>query len=161
MTRHSALFLATFVLALLLLFRAADALLNSLRARTWPAVDAVVIDSGTGWVEHQRANYKSLLSYELHVRYTYEVAGHRYTGSQIRFSPWGTNENFNPFMLSILRRYQVGAQVRAHFNPANPSDCVLEPQFVLADWAFLLGGLASGICCVGYMRRVQAEKTQM
>jgi len=161
MTWNSLRFLATFVLAMLLLFRGGAALLQSFQARNWQTTEAVVTESTAGWVGHQRAMYKSVMSYELHVRYAYSVNGRAYTSLRVRFSPWGPNENFNPSISNILNRYPVGTQVHAHFDPLDPAHSVLEPAPTLSDWIFLSASLVLTINCVRYGRRAEEDKAAL
>lgn len=148
MIGNSLRFLLTFVFAMLLLFRGGGALLESFQARSWQTTEAVVTESTAGWVGHQRAMYKSVLRYELQVRYVYSVNGRAYTSLRVRFSPWGPNENFNPAISSILNKYPVGTQVHAHFDPIDPAHSVLEPAPPPADRIFLSAALALAINCV-------------
>ena len=146
------------VLAAVLLFRGLGALWESVQARNWPVAQAVVTTSESGWVAHHRALYRNVWSYQIHMRYIYTVNGQEYTGTRIRFSFWGPNENFNPLMSTMLRKYPVGTRTLACFDPLDPSQSVLDASPDLADWLAVALGIGLVVIGVGYARRVQADK---
>ncbi len=92
------------------------------------------------------------------MRYAYAVDGHEYTGSRIRFSLYGPNENFNPFISTMLRKYPVGTRTLAHFDPLDPSRSVLDPSSAPADWFAVVMGIGLVVIGIRYAQRVQAAK---
>jgi Protein of unknown function (DUF3592) len=153
--------LLAWVFAAVLLFRGGNALLKSFEARDWPSVDAVVTESDARWVEHHRPVYKSMWTYELHLRYAYTICGREYIGTRASFSAWGPNENFNPLSSVIARRLPVGKPVVAHYDPLDYSRSVIQPRARPSVWIALALGLLMARLGVIYSRRVEGEKKQL
>ncbi len=113
-------------------------------ARNWPSVVGTVVESSLetrrssnnrGWVNYPR------------VVYTYDVSGQPYVSN--RFSPG--MEVGGMSAPGVIAKYPVGSQVKAYYNPQNPSEAVLEINtpasvkilwFVLAMVNLMLCGLA-------------------
>jgi Protein of unknown function (DUF3592) len=158
---NSARFVFAWIVAAGLLFRGGNAIRESLEARNWPTIPAVVTESDALWVEHHQAVKRSMWNYELHLRYAYTIGGREYIGSRASFSAWGPTENFNPLNSTIAHRYPVGARVSAHYDPSDYSRSVLQPVARLSAWiAFSLGILLARLGLV-YARRVEREKKRV
>lgn len=109
--------------------RKADA--SEAAARTWPAVPGVVMSAyvGQGQVDNLLAlggqiNNTNQHSYQPVVIYRYTVGTQEYEGNRLRFG-WftcGTHAEANRF----LAAYPVGRQLAVRFDPADPSNSVLE-----------------------------------
>ena len=73
------------------------------------------------------------------VAYTYQVAGHTYTGDHIHYATTGlmtprqAQQQLNP--------YPPGARVRVYYRPSNPERAILEPGFNTAFAPPLVLGL--------------------
>ncbi len=161
MTLNSAKCLLAWVFAAVLLFRGGSALRQSLAARHWPGVDAVITESDARWVEHPRPAYKSMWTYELHLRYAYTIRGREYIGSRASFSAWGPNENFNPLSPAIAGTLPVGKQVVAYYDPLDYSRSVVDPRARPSVWIALILGLLMARLGVVYSGRVEEEKKQL
>jgi hypothetical protein len=159
-TLNSARCLLAWIFAAILLFRGGNALLESFKARDWPGVQAVVTESDARWVEHHRPVYKSMWTYELHLRYAYTIRSREYIGSRASFSAWGPNENFNPLSSVIAKSLPVGKQVVAHYDPQDYSRSVVEPRVRPSVWIALALGLLMALLGVFYSRRVEGEKRE-
>ncbi len=59
------------------------------------------------------------------VEYTFQVNGVTFTGNRLTFSPVVVEEET---ATKIRKLFAVGNPVQVHFNPRNPSDCVLNPN---------------------------------
>jgi Protein of unknown function (DUF3592) len=99
----------------------------SLRSSFWPTASAQVSSSSvsTG-VSNIGRWWQAELTYE------YRVGGHVYQSSTIRYlMPASDHEEE---ARQIQANYAEGRQTRAAFNPANPSESVLEPGVPAGMW---------------------------
>ena len=103
-------------------------------ARNWPTAIGTVLESALetrrrsdnrGWVNYPR------------VTYAYTVGGQSFTSSRISpgMEVGGTSAP------GVIAKYPVGSQVKAYYNPQNPSEAVLEtntPTSVMLLWIVLV-----------------------
>lgn len=103
-------------------------------ARNWPTAFGTVVESqlearrssnNRGWVNYPR------------VVYTYSVGGQSYASDRISpgLEVGGTSAP------GVVAKYPVGSQVKAYYNPQNPSDAILEintPASVKILWLVLV-----------------------
>lgn len=103
-------------------------------AQNWPTASGTVVESrletrrssnNRGWVNYPR------------VVYTYSVGGQSYSSDRISpgLEVGGTSAP------GVVARYPVGSQVKAYYNPQNPSDAILEintPASVKILWLVLV-----------------------
>jgi hypothetical protein len=63
----------------------------------------------------------------LYIRYRFQVGGRTYQGTRFSFGPtdtsWGQAKRFRA-------AYTPGKWIKIRYNPANPSDCVVEPRLL-------------------------------
>ncbi|MCE9673002.1 DUF3592 domain-containing protein [Myxococcus stipitatus] len=101
-------------------------LLRALRSRRWPTVPGTVLSAEE--VEHRLpvpGQQEPRVHYEARVRYEYTVGRVLVGTASLRLSP---EVRTNPASAqATLRRYQPGQQVWVAYNPADPTDAVLEP----------------------------------
>ncbi len=105
------------------------------QSRTWPTVPGTVEAT---WIREDTTEEE--IHYFPGLRYTYQVAGERYQGTRIRF---GSDISFDTRTeaKAFLARYPEGGSVTVHYNPADPSDAVLEPTAHRLGILTLVGGL--------------------
>ncbi|MFZ5818894.1 MAG: DUF3592 domain-containing protein [Chloroflexota bacterium] len=103
-------------------------------AQHWPTAAGAVIESrlesrrssnNRGWVNYPR------------VMYTYNVGGQSYVSNRVSpgMEVGGTSAP------GVIAKYPVGSQVKAYYNPHNPSEAVLEtntPASVKMLWFVLV-----------------------
>lgn len=113
---------------------------NGLRAKAWPSVEGTlkrveIVERGSQFDLNDAVSFPA-------VRYSYEVAGKRYSGDRLSFGLGGGN------LASrwAIRGLSVGASVRVFYDPAKPSQSVLRPG-VAPSAALLIA--AGGICVAG------------
>jgi len=68
-----------------------------------------------------------LTLYRPMILYEYEVQGQRFKNDRIAQSP-GINRGVPDFAQKTADRYPTGRQVEVRYNPARPSESVLEPR---------------------------------
>ncbi len=90
-------------------------------------------------------------TYKIHCRYVYEVNGAEYVGSTIKISPFRNKVDYPSERVDwISERYPVGSKCDVWYNPADPSDAVLEPG--IASWAPLeFAYCYAGVVTVGLL----------
>jgi hypothetical protein len=97
----------------------ADTLLRQHRAASLPSVVGTITRSE---VQVSRG-HKNSLNHDFVIRYTYEVDGLPYEGSQVRY-PW--NNDTADSMRRLATRYPRGAQVPVFYRPEDPREAVLK-----------------------------------
>ena len=87
------------------------------RAKGYPVV--------TGTITHSEVTVHhgdDSTTYGVEVKYEFEVAGRRYEGDCYRYGQMSSSDNS---ARKIVDSLPVGKQVDVHYNPVEPSDCVL------------------------------------
>jgi hypothetical protein len=97
-----------------------------------------------------------MLSYQLHLRYSYSVGSRQFVGTVASFGPWGTEENMNPFGARLAAALPPGSKVNVYFNPADPARSVIDPHVRPSSWTALLMGM--GLAIAGFRFAALAEK---
>lgn len=101
-----------------------DVLLSRL-SQTWPTVPGVLLDRKT-----EKRISRSGVSYIVSLKYTYEVGGRKYQGEQLAFAP--SRIDSGDTLDRLLQKYVANAAITVHYNPADPTDAVLETGEELA-----------------------------
>lgn len=123
-------------------------------SKNWPTTTGRIISSDVGSYRSRRSSGTHTTVYEPNIVYEYSADGQRFQSKQISFgavagtSSTGWAEN-------IVTHYPEGGTVQVFYNPANPSEAVLEHSgaggnlalmlvFVVIE-AVLVGILISGL----------------
>ena len=94
------------------------------RAAAWRATSGRVIASAVRAGHPEWAIHNPLLENMPRVRYAFEVDGRRFEGERIGFGDDSGGAN----TAATLARYPVGATVTVYYDPADPSEAVLERE---------------------------------
>jgi hypothetical protein len=99
------------------------------RASTsWPTVGGMVLDAEVVATPSDRPHHPD---YEAAVRYRYVVEGRTYEATRVYFGPM----ELNPAdAKSYVKRYSPGTAVTVHYNPAHPSQAVLQAGASAANY---------------------------
>jgi hypothetical protein len=112
----------------------------SARARQWPTAPARIEKSGVRTYEERDRSSKGTTRLRTLVRpdvvYSYAVAGVTYRGDKVSIIRSSTNQD--AFARKVAARYPVGAELKVHYNPDNPSDSALDPRAPLGLYFFYL-----------------------
>jgi len=115
----------------------------------WPVTGGTVVISSTESV-HQTEQGREVISYAPVVEFTYQVHGREYRSRQITLGARLTGTR--SFAEQIAARYPQGSSVEVHYDPANPSNAVLQVTsstswvlLVLALFCFGVALYSSGI----------------
>ena len=110
---------------------------QSQASQDWPSTEGVVVASQIE--EYRDADQEA--SYTPRIIYEYTVDGQRYASQQLKFSieqSYGTQNGAN----KILSGYPIGKPVIVYYDPATPTNAVLDrsaPRIIL--WFVISGGL--------------------
>ncbi len=91
----------------------------------WPAAPGTITVSEVKQSSTTDEDGAISFTYTPRVEYTYEVAGQSYTGSKVGFGAVLGHSSTGPAQ-AVTARYPVQAPVQVFYNPANPSEAVLE-----------------------------------
>jgi hypothetical protein len=108
----------------------------------WPTVEGRITRS----VVRHSTDAEGGDSYSPEVAYTYAVSGRAFEGERIKFgeNSYGSRSRAE----AIAAGYPVGRQVEVYYEPANPSNAVLEPGLSAGSYIVLGIGLLF-ICIAG------------
>lgn len=95
---------------------------RSMQAASYPTVPGVVLSSEVE--SHLSGDDKRTRMYEARVRYQYVVNDTPYSGERRRYGEVSSSESGTS--RAAVERYAPGSAVTVHYNPADPSDAVLE-----------------------------------
>ncbi len=101
--------------------------------------------------ERTRRDVGRKTQYTASVIYNYEVDGETYQGDRVFFGKWSSTDQREP--RAVVRRYQVGDEVKVYYRNEDANISVLEPGVTRgADLYFLIGGIFAGagllVACV-------------
>ena len=122
------------------------------KAEAWPTLNGMIsssrIDKQTRTDRSQGRTY-TRTTYAPVVEYTYEVGGRTFQGNKI--FP-GANMSFDlGTAQGIINRYQAGQPATVHYDPADPTQAVLETKSKGANLMLILGAVFAVVgliaCC--------------
>jgi hypothetical protein len=121
---------------------------------TWPTASGSIVssrlDQSTRTERKDNGTYTTT-SYTTIVEYTYEVSGKTYQGNKV--FPGASMSYDHGTAQGIVNRYQPGAAVTVHYDPADPTQAVLETKSKGGNLFLILGAVFAvlGImgCCIG------------
>lgn len=107
------------------------------KAEEWPVAPGVILNSGLSEHRSHDSDGSSSISYRPEVQYQYSIMGQKYTGNRIFFG--NASYDYNTANRKIAP-YPQGTQVNVHYDPANPSNAVLETK-ASGNWILILIGI--------------------
>jgi|AMWB02.1.fsa_nt_gi hypothetical protein len=123
--------------ALIILFGLLQARKASTAKARWAEAHGQILESH---LQSQRSRSSSGISsttYSPEVTYEYEVDGQTYTGNRLGFGSGSFSEKKAK---AKIAPYPAGAAVTVHYDPAEPSNAVLETVATNKGGALVLGG---------------------
>lgn len=127
---------------------------NSIRSRKkaaasqgWPVVSGEILEARVVHDVSTDSDGDRRDSYTPAVRYSYAVGGHAYSGKKLSFGGQ-TGYGSQAKAQAALNSYPLGGTVRVYYNPADPSEAVLERQAGGATVSLVLGIIfvAASLC---------------
>jgi hypothetical protein len=140
-------FLVFLGLGIFLIYRTQQSKKKAQLSQNWPATQGQITDSHVSRSVDTDSDGSTSTAYSAQVAYTYQVLGQAYNGSKIAF---GFNPSYSnqSKAQATAARYPVGSAVAVYYDPANPSDAVLERQASGSNVALILGiiFIVVGVC---------------
>jgi len=129
---------------------------------TWPTASGSIVSSRLDQRTHTDIgewHTSTSTSYTPIVEYTYEIAGRTYQGNRV--FP-GTSMSYDHGTAQgIVNRYQPGAAVTVHYDPADPTQAVLETKSKGGNLFLILGAVFAVLgmigCCIGIILVVVSQ----
>jgi hypothetical protein len=131
-------------------------------AETWPTVNGSIVSARLDQrthIDHDDGHTSTSTSYTPIVEYTYETGGKTYRGNRI--FPGASMSYDHGTAQGIVNRYQPGAVVAVHYDPADPTQAVLETKskggnlFLIIGAVFAVFGIIG--CCIGVILVVASQ----
>lgn len=99
-------------------------LLRSADTANWPTTNGVVINSTyEKQVAGSNNHYPDGYIYWPRVTYEYEVSGRTYSSSRISTADWSMSYGA---VQQVLSQYTIGTKIKAHYDPNDPNEAVLQ-----------------------------------
>ncbi len=132
------------VIGLVMLALSANVILSKWNSSEWPSTQGKVIqsevESKTKSVRdsdgHGRRNVRY---YSPTVEYEYAVAGQVFKSSNISVDSFSSTDP--NYASSTVATYPLDSTVTVYYNPANPTDSLLQPGVGIVAWGVFLVGL--------------------
>jgi hypothetical protein len=103
----------------------AGSFIMSTQAQSWPVTDGTIT-----YVSVMHSSHSA----DLFVWYEFQVNGETYRGYRVCYGDQPDADDF-------ASAHPVGSTVEVHYNPNNPSSCVLETRLTSDDLTFFFLGL--------------------
>jgi hypothetical protein len=138
-------------------------------AQTWPVVEgAVTLSELRENVDSSVRSKRNSITYYAHITYCYSVGGKEYTSGKLN---WGARIETSDIesVRAYLNEYPKGKKVPVHYNPAKPSESIVETGIRSNTFIYKMAFIMSCILllCFGpgfiYMahQRTEAYKDQV
>ena len=111
-----------FVIGVIVLLWGITSSQSAFKSVNWPSVSGMVTDA-----HMSSSSDNDGTTYSAKISYSYQVNGQVYGGSRVSFGDVSTSNSGDA--QKVLARYPTGATVSVYYNPAAPSQTVLEPGF--------------------------------
>lgn len=113
---------------------------NAAQARAWPTATGKIESSDVHeFQSHDSDRNRSRTQYRAEVVYSYQVAGVRYTSDKLGSAQ--ISASTDALARRASARYPAGSIIQVHYNPANPSEAIVNPggRGLLLLWLLPLG----------------------
>jgi hypothetical protein len=125
---------------------------QSLRTYGWRVVDGVI---RTREIKAHSSG-ESGTTYSPTISYEYEAAGTGYSGETIAFGMMSSSSSYDD-----ANKYPIDKKVLVHYNPADPSEAVLEPGIHGGTWSYLGLGTAFVLVTGGVLRTYKVPSNEV
>ena len=102
--------------------------------------------------------------YSAQITYSYMVDGHSYESNQIgtakSMMSWSRGSGGAAYEATWLAKYPEGMRVIVYYDPADPSNAVLERDASAVAYAFLAGASVFGLFGVGMLRSAIRQRRE-
>ena len=109
------------------------------QSESWPATEGEIAHSATLYQTNTTATSNGVATYKADIAYRYKVDGANYSSSKVALLDLASN---SARAQSIVQRYPDKAKVQVYYNPADPSEAILEPGSVGGiNFLYFFGGI--------------------
>lgn len=115
------------------------------QSESWPATEGEIAHSATLYQTDSTATSNGVATFKADVAYHYKVHGANYSSSKVALLDLASSSGRAQ---SIVQRYPDKAKVQVYYNPADPSEAILEPGSVAGiNFLYFFGGIfaAAGV----------------
>lgn len=137
-----------FVVGLVVLYFGIIQITKGRASAAWPAVAGVITHS-----EMDVNSDSDGTTYGADVSFSYQVKDTGYSSDKVSFGDFSSSDRRRA--RGILKQYPVGKKVSVHYDPAKPSEAVLEPGLKGGTW--LLPGIGTAIFLTGLIFLITLE----
>ena len=106
------------------------------KAESYPTTTGIVTGAEVSHHTSTDSEGRTTTTHRADITFRFEVDGRAYTGDTYRYGAMSTSDR--SYVASVLERYPVNSEVIVHYNPADPSDAVLEVGVSGMELLFLL-----------------------
>lgn len=110
-------------------------------ARRWPLAPGMVMYSGLGSRRTTTSSGGRSTVYQAQVIYRYQVDGQIYEGDRLNFGSAWTGGFNSGGQARKVEEYPPGRRIEVHYNPADPTQAVLEPRAPVSRLYWLMSAL--------------------
>jgi hypothetical protein len=129
---------------------------------TWPTASGAIVSArlDQSMQTHRRDGHTyTSTSYNPVIEYTYQIGGKAYQGNRV-FAGATMSYDLGTAQ-GIVNRYQPGMAVTVHYDPADPTQAVLETTSKGGNLFFILGAVFAILgmlgCCIGVLMVVVSQ----
>lgn len=133
------------LVGLVLIYFGLRDILQAQTSTRWLPAPGIIVSSDLGVEDDGEGN----TLYRADIQYTYELNGHEFQGDRVFFGAMSTSERRQVF--DLLLKYPKGTAVSVYYDPADPSQSVLEPGIHGANWFLPILGAVFGVVGLAFI----------
>lgn len=154
-------FLVTLVLGAGLIYFSIRSKKKADASQGWPGVTGKVLAATVRESINRDEDGNETVSFYPQVEYTYEVNGQDLRSKRLSFGGVVAQKSREKVQ-AILQQYPIDSTVLVYYNPANPSEAVIERTAGGAKWALVVGIIVLVIAaCIGLVMLVSLVRNFM
>ena len=110
------------------------------QSESWPSTEGEIAHSATLYQTDSTATNNGVATFKADIAYRYKVKGANYSSSKVALLDLATSSSGRA--QTIVQRYPDKSKVQVYYNPADPSDAILEPGSTGGvNVLYLIGGI--------------------
>ncbi len=116
------------------------------QSESWPSTEGEIAHSATLYQTDSTATNNGVPTFKADIAYRYKVKGANYASSKVALLDLATSSSGRA--QTIVQRYPDKSKVQVYYNPADPSDAILQPGSAGGiNVLYLIGGIfaAAGV----------------
>ena len=110
------------------------------QSESWPSTEGEIAHSATLYQTDTTATSNGVATYKADIAYRYKVNGANYSSSKVALLDLASSSSGRA--QNIVQRYPDKSKVQVYYNPADPSEAILEPGSVGGiNFLYIFGGI--------------------